>query len=57
MAERTATTTRAPWFRAVSPVNYAERTADSIGRLFDADDAFARLRLDGLVSLWQGSER
>jgi protease IV len=34
-----------------------ERTADSIGRLFDADDAFARLRLDGLVSLWQGSER
>ena len=30
MAERTVTTTRAPWFRAVSPVNYAERTADSI---------------------------
>ena len=34
-----------------------ERAAGSIGHLFDADDAFARLRLDGLVSLWQGSER
>ena len=26
-------------------------------RLLDADDALGRLRLDGLVSVWQGSER
>jgi len=34
-----------------------ERAAGAIGRLLDADEAFGRLRLDGLVSLWQGSER
>jgi protease-4 len=34
-----------------------ERAAGEIDRLFDADGAFGRLRLDGLVSLWQGSER
>jgi protease IV len=34
-----------------------ERTAGAIGRLFDADQALGRLRLDGLVSVWQGSER
>jgi protease-4 len=34
-----------------------ERAAGAIGRLLDAEDALGRLRLDGLVSLWQGSER
>jgi len=34
-----------------------ERAAEAIGRLFAADEAFGRLRLDGLVSVWQGSER
>ena len=34
-----------------------ERAAGSIGQLLDADDALGRLRLDGLVSVWQGSER
>jgi protease-4 len=34
-----------------------ERAAGAIGRLLDADEALGRLRLDGLVSLWQGSER
>ena len=34
-----------------------ERTAGEIGRLLDTNDTLARLRLDGLVSLWQGSER
>jgi protease IV len=34
-----------------------ERAADAIGRLFNAEDALGRLRLDGLVSVWQGSER
>jgi protease-4 len=34
-----------------------ERAAGAIGRLLDADEAFGGLRLDGLVSLWQGSER
>ena len=34
-----------------------ERTADVIGRLFDFGDTLGRLRLDGLVSVWQGSER
>jgi protease IV len=34
-----------------------DRAAGVIGRLLDADDALGRLRLDGLVSLWQGSER
>jgi hypothetical protein len=35
------------------------RFADLVGRvdLLDADEALGRLRLDGLVSLWQGSER
>ena len=33
-----------------------ERAAGAIGRLLDADE-LGRLRLDGLVSLWQGSER
>jgi protease-4 len=32
------------------------RTADAIGQLLDSDE-LGRLRLDGLVSLWQGSER
>jgi len=34
-----------------------ERAAGAIARLLDADEAFGGLRLDGLVSLWQGSER
>jgi protease-4 len=34
-----------------------ESAAGAIGRLFDGDEALGRLRLDGLVSLWQGSER
>jgi protease IV len=34
-----------------------ERTAGAIGRFFDMDEALGRLRLDGLVSVWQGSER
>src|SRR6516162_1743696 len=34
-----------------------ERAAEALGRLFDGDEAFGRLRLDGLVSVWQGSER
>jgi protease-4 len=31
--------------------------AGEIGALLDADGALGRLRLDGLVSVWQGSER
>jgi protease-4 len=34
-----------------------ERAAEAIGHLFDGDEALGRLRLDGLVSVWQGSER
>jgi protease IV len=34
-----------------------ERVAEAIGHLFDGDKALGRLRLDGLVSVWQGSER
>jgi protease IV len=34
-----------------------ERAAEAIGHLFDGDKALGRLRLDGLVSVWQGSER
>ena len=34
-----------------------ERAAGAVGRLLDTDDALGRLRLDGLVSVWQGSER
>ena len=34
-----------------------ERAAEALGRLFDGDEAFGRLRLDGLVSVWQVSER
>jgi len=34
-----------------------ERTAEAIGRFFDAEEALGRLRLDGLVSVWQGSEK
>jgi protease IV len=34
-----------------------ERAAGAVGGLLDADDALGRLRLDGLVSVWQGSER
>jgi protease-4 len=34
-----------------------ERTAEAIGRFFDAEAALGRLRLDGLVSVWQGSEK
>ncbi|MBO0740296.1 MAG: signal peptide peptidase SppA [Hyphomicrobiaceae bacterium] len=33
------------------------RAAGAIGQLFDGDEALGRLRLDGLVSVWQGSER
>ena len=31
--------------------------AGGLGGLFDAEQALGRLRLDGLVSVWQGSER
>lgn len=31
--------------------------ADTVGQLSSADPTIARLRLDGLVSVWQGSER
>jgi protease-4 len=41
---------------ALGPV-IGERAAGAIGRMLDADEAFGGLRLDGLVSLWQGSER
>jgi protease IV len=34
-----------------------ERAAEAIGHLFDGDEGLGRLRLDGLVSVWQGSER
>jgi protease-4 len=34
-----------------------ERIAGEIGQLFDSDRALGSLRLDGLVSVWQGSER
>ena len=34
-----------------------ERAAEAIGHLFDGEEALGRLRLDGLVSVWQGSER
>jgi len=34
-----------------------ERAAEAIGRLFGGEQALGRLRLDGLVSVWQGSER
>jgi protease IV len=34
-----------------------ERAAEAVGRLFDGDAALGRLRLDGLLSVWQGSER
>jgi protease IV len=34
-----------------------ERAAGSIAGLVDSDGALGRLRLDGLVSVWQGSER
>ena len=34
-----------------------ERTAAAIGRLFNADEALGRLRLDGMVSVWQASEK
>ena len=33
------------------------RAAEVVGRLFDADEALGRLRLDGLISVWQASER
>ena len=33
-----------------------EPAAGTIGRLLDTDEVFGRLRLDGLLSLWQGSE-
>jgi protease IV len=36
---------------------FSEGAADSLGHLVDSDGALARLRLDGLVSIWQGSER
>jgi protease-4 len=36
---------------------FGQRAAEAIGRLLDADEALGRLRLDGLVSVWQGSER
>jgi protease-4 len=36
---------------------FGEPGAGVISRLLDADDTLGRLRLDGLVSLWQGSER
>jgi len=34
-----------------------ERAAEAIGHLFGGEQALGRLRLDGLVSVWQGSER
>ena len=34
-----------------------ERFAGVLGRVLDADHVLGRLRLDGLVSLWQGPER
>jgi protease-4 len=34
-----------------------DRTAGEIGHLLDTNDTLGRLRLDGLLSLWQGSER
>ena len=34
-----------------------ERAAEAIGHLFNGEEALGRLRLDGLVSVWQGSER
>jgi protease-4 len=34
-----------------------ERAAEAIGQLLDGNVALGRLRLDGLVSVWQGSER
>jgi len=33
------------------------RAVEAIGRLVGGDEALGRLRLDGLVSVWQGSER
>jgi len=33
------------------------RAAEAIGHLVDGHEALGRLRLDGLVSVWQGSER
>ena len=34
-----------------------ERFAGEIARVFDSDQALGSLRLDGLVSVWQGAER
>ena len=34
-----------------------ERAADGIARIFGSDQALGALRLDGLVSVWQGAER
>jgi len=34
-----------------------ERAAEAIGHLVGGEQALGRLRLDGLVSVWQGSER
>jgi protease IV len=34
-----------------------ERAADEIARIFGSDQALGALRLDGLVSVWQGAER
>jgi hypothetical protein len=34
-----------------------ERAAGEIGRLVGSDGALGGLRLDGLVSVWQGAER
>ena len=34
-----------------------ERAADEIARIFGSDQGFGALRLDGLVSVWQGAER
>jgi len=34
-----------------------ERMAGEIARVFDSGQALGSLRLDGLVSVWQGAER
>ncbi|RTL70968.1 MAG: signal peptide peptidase SppA, partial [Hyphomicrobiales bacterium] len=38
-------------------VGLGQGIADTVGQLSSADPTIARLRLDGLVSVWQGSER
>ena len=45
--------------RSISVLSHiiGERAAEAIGQLLGGNVALGRLRLDGLVSVWQGSER